>query len=134
MGAREVDGTGWNEEAFVNEMEDAAREAGGEIRAEVERAVFFDAPSKVDARVFFARGEFDVGISFVVPKHNVELRVVLLDEIVFKGEGFAFVGDDDGFEVGDFAGERAGFSVGPARFEKIRSDTTAEGARFAYVN
>ena len=60
--------------------------------------------------------------------------MVLLDEIIFEGEGFAFVGDDDGFEVGNFAGERAGLGVGPARFEKIRANTIAQGARFANVN
>ena len=58
----------------------------------------------------------------------------MLDEIIFEREGFAFVGDDDGFEVGDFAGERSGFGVGPARFEKVGANTIAEGARLADVN
>ena len=104
-----------------------------EIRAKIERAIFFDAASEIDARIFFGGGEFDVGIGFVVPKHDVEFRAVLLDEIVFKGEGFAFVFNDNGFKVGDFAGKRAGFGVDPAGFEKIRADATAKRGGFADV-
>jgi len=105
VGTSEIDGAGWNEKTFVDEVKNTAREAGGKVRPEIKRAVFYDAAGEIDTGIFFGCGEFDVGIGFVVPKHDVELRVVLLDEIVFEREGFAFVGDDDGFEVGDFAGE-----------------------------
>ena len=119
----------------MDEMENTSREAGGKIRAEVERAIFYDAAGEIDTGIFFGGGELDVGISFVVPKHDVELRVVLLDEIVFESEGFALIFNDDGFEVYNFAGERAGFGVGgPARFKEVRTDAIAEGARFADVN
>jgi hypothetical protein len=134
MRASKVYGTGWNQKAFVNKMENASRETRGKIGTEIERAVFYDATSEVDAGIFFSGGEFDVGISFVVPKHDVELRVVLLDEIVFKGEGFAFVFYDDGFKVSDFVGKGAGFCVRPSGFEKIRADAIAESARFANIN
>src|SRR5205807_7277933 len=72
MGTSEIDRARWNEKTFVDEMENAAREAGGKIRAEVERTVFYDAAGEINAGIFFCGGEFDVGISFVVPKHDVE--------------------------------------------------------------
>ena len=55
----------------------------------------------------------------------------MLDEIVFKCEGFAFVADKNGFEVGNFAGKRAGLGIDPTGFEKIRTDpTTKRGKRY----
>ena len=114
MAAREIDSTARHKKPFVNEMEYAAREACREIGAEIERAVLFDAAREIDARIFFGSGELDVRVGFVVPKHDVELGAVLLDEIVLEGEGFALVADEDGFEVGNFAGERTGFGVDPA--------------------
>ena len=107
-------------------MQDAPREADREIRAEIERAVFFDAAREIDAGIFFVERQLDVGIGFVVAQQDVEFGLVLLDEIVLEGEGFALVFDDDGFEIGNFAGERAGFGVGPARFEKIGAHAVAE--------
>ena len=118
----------------MDKREDAARQAGGEKGPEVERTVLDDAAGEIDAGIFFGGCEFDVGISFVVPKHDVELRVVLLDEIILEGESFAFVGDDDGFEVGNFANERAGFCVGPAGFEDVGADATAERVGFSDVD
>src|SRR4029077_9763279 len=114
MAAREVDRATWNEETFVNEMENAAREASGKIRAKIERAVFFDAAREINAGIFFSGGELDVRIGFIVAKHDIELRTVLLDEIVLKSESFALVADKDGFEVGDLSGERACLGVHPA--------------------
>ena len=130
MAAREIDRAARNEESLVNKMENAAGKSGGKIGAKIERAVFFDAAGEIDARIFFGGGEFNVRVGFVIPKHDVELRTVLLDEIVFERERFSFVADENGFEVGDFAGKRAGFCVDPARFEKIRADAAAERRSF----
>ena len=133
MAPREIDGAARDEEALVNEMENAAREACGKIRAKIERTVFFDAAREIDARIFLRGGKFDVRVGLVVPQHDVELGTILLDEIVFESERFAFVADENGFEVGDFAGERTGFRVHPARFEKIGAHAAAQRRGFADI-
>src|SRR5580704_6876446 len=110
-------------------MENAACEASGKIGPKIERAVFFDAAREIDAWILLGSGEFDVRVGFVVAKKDIELGAVLLDEIVFECESFALVADEDGFEVGDFAGEGTGFGIDPARLEKIGTHAAAQGAR-----
>ncbi len=131
---REIDEARGNKKALVNEMQDAASEAGRKVGAKIERAVFLDAAREIDAGIFFGQRELDIGIGLIVAKDDVELGLVLLDEIVFEGEGFALVGDDDGFEIGDFTGERAGFGVGPARLQEVGTHAVAQGARFAHID
>jgi hypothetical protein len=134
MGAREVHAATRNQEAFVNEMQNAASQAGGKERAEIERAVFFDAAGEIDAREFLAGGEFDVRVRFVVPQHDVELRLVALDEAVFEGQGFAGIVDDDSVEIGDFARQRAGLGIDPARFEEVAARAAAQRGSFADID
>ena len=133
MKAREVHGAGRNEKAFVDEMQNATRQTGGKVRAEIKRAVFFDAAREVDTRIFFRRGELDVRIGLVVAENDIELGLILFDQIVLEGQGFTLVADKNGFEVGDLAHERAGFGVGPARFEKVGAHAAAQIPRFADV-
>ena len=104
MIAREIDVTARNHEALVDEGENAAREIGGKIWAEVSGAIFFDFAREIDAGIFFVERELDVGIGFVVYEADVEFGLIALDEIVFECEGFARIVEDDGVEVGDFAG------------------------------
>ncbi len=133
MIAGEIDVTARNHEALVDEGENAAGEICGEIGAEVGGAVFFDFAREVDAGIFFVEGELDVRVSFVVDEADVEFRLIALDEIIFEGESFAGIVEDDGVEIGDFTGERAGFEVHPARFEEVGADAAAKRCRFADV-
>ncbi len=132
MVAGEIDVAAGNHEALVDEGEDAAGQICREIGAEVGGAVFLDFAREVDAGIFFV-GELYIGIGFVIDQTNVELGLVALDEIVFERESFTRIVEDDGVEVGDFAGERAGFRVHPTRFEKVGADTAAEGCGFADI-
>ena len=70
-------------EMFVDEMDHAPGQAGREVGAVINRAVFFQAAGYVDARKFFEGGVADVGIGFVVAEQDVEFWFVLLDEIIF---------------------------------------------------
>jgi hypothetical protein len=133
MIARQIDIARRHHEALVYERKDAAREAGWKIGAEIECAVFLHFASEVDAGIFFVGRELDVWVGFVVEKTDVEFWLIILDEIVFEREGFPGVGEDDGIEIGDFAGERAGFRIRPAGFEEVGTDTAAEGGGFADV-
>ena len=118
---------------LVDEVHDAVRQAVREIRAEVERAVFAQPARDVDARIFLKRGEADVRIGLVVAQQDVELRLVLLDEVVFERQRFAFVVHDDVIEVGDFADQRTGLGVGPARLQEIGTDARAQRSGLADV-
>ena len=88
------------------------REVAGEVGAEVGRAVFAEAAGDEDFGVAVGEGELDVGVGFVVAEEDVEAGFALLDEVVFEGEGFALIGDEDVFEVDGLAHERAGLGVG----------------------
>ena len=133
MMARQIHRAGRNAEILVNEMDDAVRQAVREKRAEVERAVFAQAAGDVDARIFLKGREANVGIGLVVAQQHVEFRLVLLDEIVFERQGLALVVHDDVVEVGDFAHQRAGLGIGPARFQEVGAHAGAQRAGLADV-
>jgi hypothetical protein len=98
MMAREIHVARRHHKALVNERENAAGETWGKIRAEIERAVFFDLAREIDARILFIHRQLDVGIGLVVDEPDVEFRLVLFDEVVFQREGLARVREDDGIE------------------------------------
>ena len=117
----------------MNEVKDATRQPGGEIRPEIERAVLLDAPREIDARIFFGRGELDVRIGFVVAEQDVEFRAVFFDEVVLERQGFALVADHDSFEIDNFARQGAGLGIDRARLREIGAHAAAQVARFANV-
>ena len=114
VAARQINRAGRHEEPLVNKMQNPSRQTRRKVGAEIERTVFLDSPSEIYARIFFAGRELDVRICLVVAKDDVELRPVLLDEIVFERQGFAFVANQNGFQLGDLPRQRAGLRVDPA--------------------
>ena len=72
----------------MNEVDDAIGEVAGEVGSVIGAAILAQAAGDVDARKALAERELDVGVSFVVAQKNVEARLLLLDEMVFKGESF----------------------------------------------
>ena len=57
----------------------------------------------------------------------------MFNEVVFKRQRLALVVHHDGLEIGDFADQRAGLRVGPARFQKIRSHAVPQGPRLSDI-
>ena len=57
----------------------------------------------------------------------------MLDQIILERQRLSFVVDDDVIEIGNFADQRTGLGIGPARFEEVRPHTRAQGARFADI-
>ena len=96
----------------MDELDDAMGEVAGKIRAVVGAAVFAQAASDEDLGIAVAERELHVRVGLVVAKQDVEAWLALLDEVVFKGEGLAFVVDEDVVEVDSLAHERAGLGVG----------------------
>ena len=133
MVAGEVHVARRDHEAFVDEVQNTARQTCREIGTKIERAVFFYEPGEIDARIFLGGGELDVGIGLVIAKQDVEFRPIFLDEVVLERQGFAFVADDNGFQVGNLAGQRAGLGVNPARLREVGAHATAQVARLANI-
>ena len=83
-------------------------------------------------RVTYTRGNFSkavnrmYGIGLIVAQQDIEFRLVLLDEIIFERQRFPSIVDHDVIKIGDFAHQRAGLGVLPARFEKIGAHALAQ--------
>ena len=118
----------------MDEVDDAVGEVAGEIGTVIGAAVFAQAAGDEDLRIAVAERELHVGVGLVVAQQDVEARLALLDEVVFEGERFVFVVDEDVVEVDGLAHERAGFGVGLGGFEKIRADARAKVFRLADVD
>jgi len=110
-------------------------EVSGEVRAEVGRAVFAEPTRDEDFWVAVGERELDVGVSFVVAQEDVEARLALLDQVVFEGQGFALIGDEDVFDVDGLAHERAGLGVGGlVGGEEVRTHARAQVLGLAHID
>ena len=134
MVAREIDFATGDEKAAVDEFDDAVGEVAGKVGAVVGGAVFAQAAGDEDFGEAIGEGEFDVGVGLVVAEQDVEARLALLDEVVFKSEGFVLVGDEDVVDVDGLAHEGAGFGVGLGGFKKVGADAGAEVLGLADVD
>ena len=132
--AGEVHATTGHQEALVDEVHQAVRQAVGEIGAEVERAVFDETPGDVNAREFLAGGEADEGVGLVVAQQHVEFGLVQLDQMVFERQGLLVVVHDDVVHVGNFASQGASLGVLPAGFQEVGTHAAAQGFGLADVN
>ena len=98
MEPRQIHLAGRHQKVPVNEVHQAIRQVGRKVRAEIGGAVFDEPARHIDAGEAFV-GELDVRIGLVVAQQNVEARLVLLDEVVFKRQRFFFVVDQDVVDV-----------------------------------
>src|SRR5439155_3195850 len=72
------------------------RKSRGKKRPKIQSSIFGDAPRNHRSRKGLVYSELKIRIGFVVAQQNVVLGLVLLDEVIFKGECFAFgVGHDE---------------------------------------
>ncbi len=134
MVAGEIDLAAGDEEAAVDEVDEAMGEVAGEVRAEVGAAVLAEAAGDEDFGVAIGERELDVGVGLVVAQQDVEARLALLDEVVFEGEGFVLVGDGDVLDIDGLAHERAGLGVGLRGFEEVGADARAQVLGLADVD
>lgn len=132
--AGEVDLAGGNQKGPVDEVDETVGEVAGEVGAEVLAAIFAELAGDEDLGVAVAGGELDVGVGFVIAEEDVEAGLALLDEVVFEGEGFAFVVNGDVFDVDGLAHEGAGLGVGLGGFEEVGADAGTEVFGFADVD
>ena len=119
----------------MDEVNQAMSEIAGEVGAEIGSAIFAVATGDEDFGVSVTHGELDVGVCFVVAQEDVEARLALLDEVVFKSEGFTLIGDGDVFDVNSFSHERAGLAIVElVGLKEVRADPGAQIFGFADVD
>ncbi len=132
--AGEIDLAARQQERAVQQVRDAMCQIAGEVGTVVSAAVLAQAARDEDLRIAIGQRELDVGIRFVVAQQDVEARLALLDEVVFKRERFAFVVDQDVIDIYRLAHQRAGLRVGLRGRQQIRADTRAQVLRLADVD
>ena len=118
----------------MDQIDNAIRQVGREVRAIVSAAIFAQSARHIDARPAFAQRELHVRIRLVVAQQDVEARLALLDEIIFKRQRLFVVGDDDVFDIHRLAHQRAGLGVFPSPFVEIAGDAAPQVLRLAHID
>ncbi len=96
--AREIHLAGRHLEVAMNEMHQPMRQVAGKIRAVVSGPVLDQPARHVHARILLA-GQLDVRERLVIAQQDVEARLPLLDQVVFKRQRLFVVVDQDVFDV-----------------------------------
>ena len=123
-----------NQEVAVNQIDNAIRKTGREVRPEVERAVLAQAPRRKHARITLTDRQLDVGIRLVVAQKNVVARLLLLDQIVLERQRFLLVVDHDVVEIDGLAQQGPCLGVLGGAFQKVRPHPRAQVVRLAHVD
>ena len=79
----------------LDHVESVTHQSHRRVGSEVSRSVVVELPSHEDSRKRLHRGDFDVGVTLVVPELNVEPWLVFLDQVRFEDQGFRFRPHDD---------------------------------------
>ncbi len=135
MVSGEIDLAGRHEKAAMDQVNDPVGQVAGKIWAVIIAAIFPQAARDVDPRIALTQRQLDVRISLIVTKQDVEARLLLLDQVIFKGQRFLIVGNNDVLNVHGLAQKASGFGIGFTHaFLKIRAHAGAEVLSLAYIN
>ncbi len=103
MVAGEIDLATGNEKAAMDELDDAVGQVAGKVWAVVGCAVLAQAAGDKDLGKAVGKRQLDVGVGLVVAQQNVEARLALLDQVVFKCQRFVLIGDENVVQIDGFA-------------------------------
>ena len=134
MIAREIDLAAWDQKAAMNQLDHAIGEIAWKVRSVVRGAVFAQPPRDKHLGVAVGERQLYVGVSLVVAQQNVEARLALLDEVIFKRQRFVLVGHQNVVEIDGLAHQRAGFGVGLRSLQQIRAHPRAQVFGLAHIN
>ena len=134
MVAREIDLAAGQKKAAMDQLDDAVGEVAGKIRAVVRRAVLAQAARDEDLGKAVGQRQLDVGIGLVVAQQDVEARLALLDEVVFKRQRLVLVGDQDVVDIDGLAHQRAGLGVGLRGLQQVGAHPRAQVFRLAHID
>src|SRR5260370_11669758 len=82
MVSGEVDLTGWDEKMTMDEIHNPVGKVSGEIRPEIDAAVFAQAARAVNPGKAFPQRELNVRKRLAVAKQDVEAPLLLLGQVV----------------------------------------------------
>src|SRR5208337_92657 len=131
---RQVHITRGHQKPFVDEVQNPPRQARRKIRPEIQRPVLFHPPREIHPWIFLVQRQLDVRIRFVVPQHHVELRLVLLDEIVLERQRFPLVLHHTRLYVRNLPRQRTRLRIHPPRFQKVRPHPAPQRSSLPNVN
>ena len=104
------------------------------VRSKVSPTIFSKAPRHEDLGVTVAEREFHVGIGLIVAQQDVEARLALLDQVVFKRQRLMLIRDGDVFQIHRLAHQRAGLGMRLVRRKKVRPDPRTQVLGLADVD
>ena len=134
MKAREIHLATRDQKTAMDELDDTVGQVAGEIGAVVGRSVFAQTAGYEDLGKTVGQGQLYVGVGLVVTQQDIEARLALLDQVVFKRQGLVFVGYEDIVQIDGLAHQRAGFGVGLRSLQKIGANPGAKVLGLAHVN
>src|ERR1019366_6427724 len=119
-------------EELLQLLQSLANSAGRGVWAEEPASLLARTAIETQARKFVLRVQMQEGKTLVVPKHDVEARTVLLDEIELEQQGFRVRIRDSDFHVCGLRNQCLHFGMPIAR-QEIRAHTAFQVARLADV-
>ena len=121
-------------EILVDQFDRPPRIARRKERAEIQSAVFLDAPRDEDSRIRLVHRELQIRETLVILEMDVVARLVLLDQRGREDQRFHFVVGKDVFQAGDFGNQAIRFWIQRAGFLEVRPNPAPQGAGFADIN
>src|SRR5499433_1174046 len=109
----------------VNQIDDSIREIGREVWSVISATILLQSPGYIYPWVLLTECQLHVGVGFVVSEQNVESRLLLLDQVVLKGQRLFVVGDDDVVDVHRFLHKGSGLGICYPAFMKIGTHPVA---------
>ena len=123
----------WHQEVPVDEVHQAVRQVGREVRTEIGRAVLPQPSRHVNPGILFV-SQLDVRVRFVVAQQDVEARLVLLNQVVFESERFLLVINQNVVDIARFADQRSGLDIGQLVLGKVAAHPVSQALRLADVD
>jgi hypothetical protein len=123
---------GAEEEDLAEQVERPAHALGRAVGAEVGAFALVALAREVDAREVLVEADGDVGVRLVVAQPDVELRLVLLDEVLLGEQRLGLGDDHERLDVVDLLGQR-GRAV-HRRVGEVAGHPLADRLRLAHVD
>src|SRR5215467_11281759 len=131
----QVHAAGGNQKMAVNQVNDAIGQIPGKVWPVVHAAILAQPARNVNTRKAFSQCELDVRIRLVVAQEDVESRLFLLDQIVFKGQRLLVIGDDDVLKIHSLTQQGSGLGIGLAYpLLEIRAHPGAEVLGLTHID
>src|SRR5712691_68820 len=134
MKARQIHFAGRNQKMTVDQVNDSVRQVGREVRAIVGAAIFSEPARDIYSREALSQRQLYIGISLIVAQQDVETRLPLLDEVIFKRERLFVICNDDIVNVHRLADQGSSLGILHPAFMKVGANAAAKVLGLAHIN